>query len=88
MWDEKARLPVFYKKFNVPALKHVAAKSTGARNCMAMTKFAEQYTGKLFRLEMDNGAVAIAKMPVPISVSASLTTASEVATTDFVSDAA
>lgn len=88
LWDEQARLPEFYKKFNVPALKHIAAKSAGARKCVAMTKLAEQDSGKLFRLEMDNGAVAIAKIPVPISGPASLSTASEVATTDFVSDTA
>lgn len=86
LWDEEARLREHYKKFNVPALKHIAAKSVGAHDCISMTKFAEQDSGKLFRLEMDNGTVVIAKIPVPVSGPAFLSTASEVATTDFVSN--
>lgn len=51
-----------------------------------MTKLAEGYFNKTFWLIMDNGSVAIARIPHPIIAGPKYhTTASEVATMDFVS---
>lgn len=49
-----------------------------------MTKLAEGGFNKVFRLVMDNGSVAIARIPNPNAGPAFKTTASEVATMDFV----
>jgi hypothetical protein len=73
-----------YTKFNVDELKRVAAESIGTKTCVSMTKLAEGGYNKVFRLVMDNGSVAIARIPCPNAGPAFKTTASEVATMDFV----
>lgn len=85
LWDEEDRLRERYTKFNVEELKRVAAESIGAKTCASMVKLAEGGYNKVFRLVMDNGSVAIARIPCPNSGPAFKTTASEVATMDFVS---
>lgn len=72
-------------KFNVAELKRIAAESIGAKSCVSMIKLAEGGYNKVFKLVMDNGGVAIARIPLPYAGPASKTTASEVATMDFVS---
>ncbi|KAF2460374.1 phosphotransferase family protein [Lineolata rhizophorae] len=83
LWDEEAQLRSRYKRFNVPVLKNVAARSTGAQTCVSMTKFAGRGFNKLFRLLMDNGVVVIARIPNPNARPPFKTIASEVATMDF-----
>lgn len=85
LWDEEERLRERYRKFNVEELKRIAAKSIGAKTCVSMIKLAEGGYNKVFRLVMDNGSVAIARIPCPNAGPAFKTTASEVATMDFVS---
>lgn len=85
LWDEEARLQERYKKFNVPGLKHLAVKASGAQSCLSITKLAEGGFNKVFRLAMDNGSVVIARIPFPnIGSATSQVIASEVATMDFV----
>lgn len=48
-------------------------------------KFREGQYNKVFQLVMDNGAEVVAKVPNPNAGPAYYTTASEVATMDFVS---
>ena len=85
LWDEEERLRERYTKFNVEELKRVAAESIGAKTCVSMIKLAEGRYSKVFRLVMDNGSVAIARIPCPNAGPAFKSTASEVATMDFVS---
>lgn len=85
LWDEQARLDERYKAFDVQALKDVAIKASGARKCRSITKIAEGRFSKVFRLIMDNGSVAIARIPMPVAGPLHLTVASEVATMDLVS---
>ena len=84
IWDEEQQLRERFRKFNVPELQHVAAESVGARACVSMTKLAEGSFNKIFRLIMDNGKVAIARIPNPNAGPEYYTIASEVATMDFV----
>jgi hypothetical protein len=84
LWDEDSQLRERYKRFNVIELKKIAAKSIGAQTCVTMNKLAEGGFNKVFRLVMDDGAVVIARIPNPNAGPPFKTTASEVATMDFV----
>ena len=84
LWDEEKQLRERYVKFDVEELQRVAAESVGTRSCVAMTKLMEGGYNKASRLEMDNGAVAIARIPFPNVGQAFKGTASEVATMDLV----
>lgn len=84
LWDEEKQLHDRYIKFNVEELQRIAAESIGAKTCVSMTKLAEGEYNKVFRLVMDNGSIAIARIPCPNAGPAFKTTASEVATMDFV----
>lgn len=86
VWDEESQLRQRYTTFNVPELKQLAAKSVGAGACVEISKLAEGSFNKVFRLVMDNGKTAIALIPNPNAGPAFYTTASEVATMDFVCD--
>jgi hypothetical protein len=85
LWDEEARLRARYRWFNVSALQQIAASNVGAYRCVSMTKLAEGGFNKVFRLTMNDGSVAIARIPFPGSGSISPAIASEVAAMDFVS---
>lgn len=84
LWDEEKQLQDRFTPFNVAELQNVAAKSIGATKCVAMIKLAEGSFNKTFRLTMDDGSTVIARVPHPIAGPAYYTTASEVATMDFV----
>lgn len=84
LWNEPAELQARYTPFNVPALQSIAAASVGANSCTAISKRAEGSYNKSLRLEMDNGAVVIARIPHPNAGPAYYTTASEVASMEFV----
>jgi hypothetical protein len=82
---EDAQLRERYKGFNVAELKKTAAKAIGAATCVSMSKLAEGGFNKICRLVMDDGKIVIARIPNPNVGPPSKTTASEVATMDFVS---
>lgn len=84
LWDEEQQLRDRFTPFNVSELQRVAARSVGANSCDSMTKLAEGSFNKTFRLVMDNGSAVIARIPYPIAGPKYYTTASEVATMDFV----
>lgn len=84
LWDEENQLRERVLVFNVEELKRIAAVSVGAKSCVSITKLVEGGYNKVFRLVMDNGFVAIARIPNPKAGAAHKMTASEVATMDFV----
>ncbi|KAK2764409.1 hypothetical protein FQN54_009103 [Arachnomyces sp. PD_36] len=88
-WDsfnEKHESSRHYLKFNLPKLLEVAvdAVGLGAKSCVKVLKCAEGLHNKGFLLTMDNGAEVFAKLPNPNAGPAHYTTASEVATREFV----
>ncbi|KAK3696427.1 Phosphotransferase enzyme [Vermiconidia calcicola] len=83
LWDEEEQLRRRYRKFNVEHLQQIAAKASGARRCISMSKLNEGNSNKAFRLVMENSTAVIAKIPSPNAGPPKLTTASEVATMDF-----
>jgi len=74
-----------YIKFNMNALVQIAAQSVGARRCVSVQKCPEGMYNKSFVLIMDDGQEVVAKVPNPNAGVCHYTTASEVATMDFVS---
>lgn len=84
LWDEEQELRDRYSPFNVPELQKAAASSVGAKECVVMIKLAEGSFNKIFKLSMDNGLNVIARIPHPIAGPKYYTTASEVATMEFV----
>ncbi|TVY47711.1 Altered inheritance of mitochondria protein, mitochondrial [Lachnellula occidentalis] len=83
LWDEESQKRSRFRVFNVQELQRIAAESVGAQACVSISKLAEGGYNKVFRLVMDNGFVAIARIPNANTGAAYMTTASEVATMDF-----
>lgn len=85
LWDEEERLRERYKVFNVEALQKIACDCVNATFCVNIKKIGEGGFNKVFRLSFENGASVIARIPNPNAGPPRYTTASEVATMDFVS---
>ena len=83
--DEAQELSKRHVEFNVKQLGHTAARATGAQSCVNLHKFADGMHNKAFLLTMDDGSEAVGKIPNPNAGLPYFTTASEVATMDFVS---
>lgn len=62
----------------------VAVKATGSKSCANITKLPEGNFNKVFLITMDDGIEIIAKLPNPNAGRPHFTTASEVATMDYV----
>lgn len=65
-------------------LARVAADSVGASRCVSIKKYPDGMFNKAFLMSMDDGREVIAKVPNPNAGVPHFTTASEVATMDFV----
>lgn len=85
LWREKEQLLERYRRFNVRELQAITAHTLGSQACVSMSKIGEGNFNKVFRLVMDDGAVAIARIPHPNAGPPRYTTMSEVATMEFVS---
>lgn len=72
-----------YVRFNVPEFMRTAARAVGRETCVSIIKITEGGFNKIFLLIMDDGYEVIARIPTPIAGPPHHTTASEVATMDF-----
>lgn len=72
-----------YVHFNVAALMWVAVQSVRRHHCVSIAKLDEGYSNKAFLLTMDDGYEVIARIPMLKAGVPKLTTASDVATVDF-----
>lgn len=86
LWGEEQQLREKYREFNISGLQKVAVEACSAGPCVRMEKIGEGSYNKSFSLTMANKMKFIARVPNPNAGPAFLTTASEVATMDFVSD--
>ena len=84
VWDEEKQLRDRYRKFNVPELQQTVVETASAKSCVSMEKLGEGTINKAFKLVMDDGRVLVARIPNPNAGPSYYTTASEVATMDFV----
>ncbi|OJJ73162.1 hypothetical protein ASPBRDRAFT_73611 [Aspergillus brasiliensis CBS 101740] len=72
-----------YVNFDLSTLLQLAASAIGPRSCIEVLKISEGQYNKVFQLTMDDGRKMIAKLPNPNAGRPHFTTASEVATMDF-----
>ena len=82
IFNEEAQFARRYVKFNLPGLVNVCVKALGAKECVGITKLLEGNFDKTFLV--DTGRELIAKIPHPNAGPSHFTTASEVATMDYV----
>ena len=71
-------------RFNVNELARLAAEAVGSRSCISIEKYPDGMYNKAMLLTMDDGTQVVAKIPNPNAGRPHFTTASEVATMDFV----
>ncbi|EAS36249.3 phosphotransferase enzyme family protein [Coccidioides immitis RS] len=83
LWNERQQLAARYVKFNITKLLKLAAASIGSESCAEVVKLSEGQYNKVFQLTMHDGREVIAKLPNPNAGRLHFTTASEVATMDF-----
>ncbi|EFR05309.1 hypothetical protein MGYG_08320 [Nannizzia gypsea CBS 118893] len=83
LFNEQRRLEERRVEFDVDALKRAAETHLGRGKITSLTKLAEGGVNRVFLLTTEDGFQAIAKIPYKITVPNHYTTASEVATTDF-----
>ncbi|RAH76776.1 hypothetical protein BO86DRAFT_413617 [Aspergillus japonicus CBS 114.51] len=82
------QLAARYRKFRLPALVDAAIEAAGhdASNCTKVLKCIEGQYNKSLILSMDNGQEVVARLPNPNAGPKFYTTASEVATRQFLRD--
>ena len=85
MYDEAEQMAQRHVRFDMNELARVAADTVGATECVDIEKCPDGMYNKAFLFTMDNGKQVIGKVPNPNAGLPHFTTASEVATMDFVS---
>lgn len=85
--NETHEMAIRYVKFNMNELVKRAAESVGltSAQCARVEKFPDGMFNKTFLFTMHDGTQVVGKVPNPNAGRAHHTTASEVATMDFVS---
>lgn len=83
--NEEHEMSQRYVRFNLQELARLAAEAVGSKSCVSIEKYPEGMHNKALLLTMDDGAQAVAKVPNPNAGRPHFTTASEVATMEFVS---
>lgn len=83
--DESENLQKREVQFNMNELAKVAADSIGASKCVSIKKYPEGMYNKAYLFSIEDGQEVVAKVPNPNAGISHFTTASEVATMDFVS---
>lgn len=83
--NEKHEMSQRHVRFDVNELARCAADAVGAKTCVSVAKYPDGMYNKSMLLTMDDGSQVVAKVPNPNAGLPHYTTASEVATMDFVS---
>jgi hypothetical protein len=82
--NEHDELSQRHIRFNVNELARCAAEAIGADLCVEIKKYPDGMYNKSMLLTMSDGTQVVAKVPNPNAGQRHFTTASEVATMDFV----
>ncbi|GAB1743368.1 hypothetical protein NU219Hw_g9205t1 [Hortaea werneckii] len=82
--NERQEMAQRYVRFDTEELGAVAASAIGSPSCVRLEKYPDGMYNKAMLLTMCDGKQAVAKIPNPNAGQPHLTTASEVATMDFV----
>jgi hypothetical protein len=83
--NEKYEMSQRHVHFNVNELARCAAEAVGAKTCVSVAKYPDGMFNKSMLFTMNDGSQVVAKVPNPNAGLPHFTTASEVATMDFVS---
>ncbi|PLN86072.1 phosphotransferase family protein [Aspergillus taichungensis] len=83
VWNERQQLQERYREFDILEIQKIAIESSSSGSCVRMEKVGEGSYNKSFKLTMGNGKTVVARIPNPNAGPTFLTTASEVATMDF-----
>lgn len=83
--NERQEMAQRYVRFDTEKLGAAAASAIGSASCVNLEKYPDGMYNRAMLLTMCDGKQAVAKIPNPNSGRPHLTTASEVATMDFVS---
>ena len=71
-------------RFDVDMLAQIAASSVDSKSCVAIEKYPDGNYNKALLMTMEDGKQVVAKVPNPNAGQRHFTTASEVATMEFV----
>ncbi len=82
--DEEHQIAQRTNRFDMNELARVAAASVGADRCIQVDKCPDGLYNKAYLFRMEDGREVIGKVPNPNAGLPHYTTASEVATMDFV----
>ncbi len=82
--NEQYEMSERYVRFNLQELARVAANAVGSKCCIEINKYPDGLYNKALLLTMDDGTQVVAKVPNPNAGRPHYTTASEVATMEFV----
>lgn len=83
--NEITEMKLRYAHFDLNHLASIAAHAVGSTTCVKVEKLAEGEFNKALFLKMDDGKEAVARVPNPNAGQEYFTTASEVATMNYVS---
>lgn len=83
--SEQHEMSQRYVRFDLHELARLAAEAVGSKSCVGIEKYPDGMYNKALLLTMDDGTQAVAKVPNPNAGRPHFTTASEVATMEFVS---
>lgn len=85
VYDEPEQLSRRYVQFNMNKLAEIVATAIDATRCEKVEKCPDGLCNKAYIFTMDDGKEVVGKVPNPNAGTSHYTTASEVATMDFVS---
>lgn len=83
--DSALNMAKRFVDFDIHELRKVAAQATKSESCVGVEKLPEGLNSKAFLMTMNDGAQVVAKLPNTCGGRPHFTTASEVATMDYVS---
>lgn len=71
-------------RFDMNELARLAANTVGAKEVVNIEKCADGLFNKVFVFTFEDGKQVVGKVPNPVAITPHLTTASEIATMEFV----
>lgn len=83
--DEALNMAKRYVNFDIHELQKVAAQAIKSESCVGVEKLPEGSNNKTFLMTMNDGTQVVAKLPNPYGGRPHFSTATEVATIDYVS---
>ncbi|KAK0438667.1 kinase-like domain-containing protein [Armillaria borealis] len=86
LWNDALQRSICRVNFQAEALQKIAFSAVGAQRCIRFERIAQGPYNKIFLLEFDNGREVIARIPCALVGNVRLSTASEVATMEYVRD--